>query len=428
MHHSDLSDEELVSQLTSLCLEGKRLLGRLLVHLIEVEDRKLATKNACPSMWEFCVERLGMSHGETSRRLNAARLVRRFPTLLGRIERGEIHLSSLKILGKYLNESNVEMLLDEATRKSKLEVQEIVARHFPRPPVPERVTEVPGTPVQGSLDAVPDSHDEPASLVAPPVPKLTARIEPLSATTYRVEMTMSKDGWDTLVHAKQLMGHRVPDGNTVAVVEAALKVLVAKLEKERLGKTSRPQSKMRPSKPGHIAQETRREVFARDGEQCTFVDARGRRCQCKTRLELDHIIPRAQGGSDEASNLRVACRAHNRHYAEAIFGEEHVAEKIRCRQRQSRRVETEERVIEQTSLVDEMGSLVNAETADAAPSSNRVELSTPGETVELARKGLVNMGFAKVDVHRALDRVCSTHVGEVLRVESLLREAIAALT
>ena len=61
-------------------------------------------------MWDLCIRRLGMSEGETSRRLNAVKLVRRFPSLLGRIERGEIHLSTLKILGRRLGEANVDQL------------------------------------------------------------------------------------------------------------------------------------------------------------------------------------------------------------------------------------------------------------------------------------------------------------------------------
>lgn len=423
MHNDALTDDELVSQLTSLCLQGRRLNARIIALLVEVETRRLAAKNACGSMWDFCVERLGMSHGETSRRLNAARLVRRFPQLLERIERGEIHLSSLKILGKYLDESNVEQLLDEATRKSKLEVQEIVARHFPRPDVEERVVELNPAPAQASLAALDAAGPTPSLGAAPST--ATARVVPLSADGYLVQLTMSKDGWDTLNRAKDLMGHRVPSGDSVAVIEAALKLLVAKLEKERLGKTTRPRSKARPSKAGHIAQSTRREVFARDGEQCTFVDAHGRRCKCRRRLELDHIVPRALGGTDEASNLRVVCRTHNRHYAEEIFGVEHVAEKIHCRQEQSHRVMKEERVIGDVPVSPPTKPLV---LVVAEPTANRAALSTPGETIDLATKGLVNMGFTKPDVRRALDVVCAKHQGEVLRVEALLREAIVALT
>src|SRR3954447_13670388 len=108
MQRTSISDEELVSQIASLSLEGRRLVARLIVHLIEVEDRALDKRSACSSMWTFCTERLKMSDGEASRRLNAARLVRRFPSVLGRIERGEVHLSALRQLGPHLKEENVD--------------------------------------------------------------------------------------------------------------------------------------------------------------------------------------------------------------------------------------------------------------------------------------------------------------------------------
>jgi hypothetical protein len=181
MKHTSLSDVELVSQIASLCLAGKRLHARVIVHLIEVEDRALDKRSACSSMWAFCIERLGMSEGETRGRLTAAKLVRRFPSVLGRLERGDVHLSALRQLAPYLNEENVDVV--------------------------------------------------------------------------------------------------------------------------RRAKASRPRTGVRPSKPGHIAASTRREVFARDGDQCTHLDSEGRRCECRTRLELDHIHPRALGGGDDASNL-----------------------------------------------------------------------------------------------------------------------------
>src|SRR4051812_8269662 len=117
MVHTSLSDEELLAAIASLCLEGRRLVARLIVHLIEVEDRGLDKTSACSSMWAFCIERLKMSEGETSRRLYAARIVRRFPSVLGCIERGEIHLSALRQLGPYLDEANVDAVLDEAKGK-----------------------------------------------------------------------------------------------------------------------------------------------------------------------------------------------------------------------------------------------------------------------------------------------------------------------
>jgi 5-methylcytosine-specific restriction endonuclease McrA len=376
MPQTSLSDEELVSRIAALCLEGRRLVARLIVHLIEVEDRALDKKSACSSMWEFCTERLKMSEGEASRRLNAARLVRKFPSVLGRIERGEIHLSALRQLRPYLDEENVDAVLDEAKGKTRSELDEMIARRFPRPNAP--TIEIP--------------------IAAAPALASPARIEPLSATGVLVQMTMTAEGYSDLKRAKELLGHCIPDGDTVKVIERALRALVEDLEKDRRAKTPRPQASSRPSRPGHISAATRREVFARDSEQCTYVDSEGRRCECRTRIELDHIQPRARGGSDEASNLRARCRSHNLHAAEEIFGKEHVAARIHCRQQQWKK-----------------------------RGEDRSSMSS--ETLEQARRGLVNMGFAASEVKRTLGALADRHRDAgAPPVPELLREAIAALT
>jgi hypothetical protein len=45
-----------------------------------------------------------------------------------------------------------------------------------------------------------------------------------------------------------------------------------------------------------------------------------RRCTERGWLELHHIVPFADGGATDASNLQLRCRAHNQYAAELIFG------------------------------------------------------------------------------------------------------------
>src|SRR4029077_3311703 len=98
--------------------------------------------------------------------------------------------------------------------------------------------------------------------VAPPAPSVgPARIEPLSAARYKLQLTASAELRDKLERARDLMRHRNPTGDLAAVVEGALDALLEKLEKERLGKTSQPTRVRRPAKPGHVSRKVRREVF-----------------------------------------------------------------------------------------------------------------------------------------------------------------------
>ncbi len=86
------------------------------------------------------------------------------------------------------------------------------------------------------------------------------------------------------------------------------------------------------------------------------------------------------------------------HEAEAIFGKEHVAVRIRCRQQQWRK-----------------------------RGEDRTSMSS--DALEQARRGLVNMGFAASDVNKTLVALADRHRDAgAPPVPELLREAIVALT
>jgi hypothetical protein len=341
MKLTDLSDDELVARLHEICLDARRLDARLIGHLIEVEDRRLHLKAACSSLFEFCVRRLHMSEGAAFRRINAARLTRRFSRLAGDIESGRLHLSTLVLLRDHLTDENIDDLVGATEGKSKREVQELLARRAPRPDVAAKIRKL---PVQSKADA-PSASAAPASpspFAVPPSARPApppARIEPLSEARYKMQLTLSGQMRDKLERAINLMRHRNPSGDLAVVVERALDALLERLERERLGKTTRA-NRASPTNDARCAAgvttAVRREVFARDGEQCTFVDGEGRRCASRAFLELDHVESRALGGSDDAANLRVLCRAHNGLHAEEVFGRAHVSRRIQHRQRTSR--------------------------------------------------------------------------------------------
>ena len=372
MKLGDLSNAQLLESLKSLCGQGRAVLARLLSHLGEVQARRLHLEAACPSMLQFCVRRLGMSEDEACRRIQVARLARRFPDVLVRIERGDLTLSTIALLHDALTEATYEELVDAAAGKTKAEVQALLAKRFPAPDVPAAITPIRTQPPMPALgvDAVP-------ALAAAPGPQLT----PLSETRHKVQFTASDELRKKLEHARDLMRHANAEGDLAVVIERAVDLLLEKLEKQRLGKTSRPRPSREQSDPARISQATRRAVFERDGERCTFTDAERHRCRATTWLELDHVVPRARGGTSDARNLRVR-------------GKDHVDRKIRERRDPRQR-------------------------------------GYASESCDLAASGLVNMGFHRAEVHRALDTVSARHGPDDLStipVETILREALAVLT
>ncbi len=385
MKLGDLSDVQLLDSLKSLCGQGRVVLARLLAHLVEVEERRLHLEAACPSLFQFCVQKLGMSEDEACRRIHAARLVRRFPDLLVRIERGDLTLSTTALLQGALSEATYEELVAAAAGKTKAEVEALLAKRFPRPDVPAAITTIPMEPAIPTVDGA-----RPGAPAAGDGPQLV----PLSETRHKVQFTASDELREKLERAQDLMRHANARGDLAVVVERAMDLLLEKLEKERLGKISRPRTSAAESDAESVSRAARRAVFERDGARCTFTDADGHRCPATTWLELDHVVARARGGTSEPGNLRVRCRAHNQLHAEQTFGREHVERKIREHRHTRQR-----------------GSL--------------------HENCVLAARGLVNMGFRRGDVRCALDAVSARHGAEALAtlpVQAILREALAALT
>ena len=404
MSLSTLSDEALLASLNAICSDERHLVARQLLQLVEVEDRRLELRTACSSMFDFCTRRLGMSESIAFRRLTAARLARRFPMVIGAIERGEIHLCGLVALKDILTDENVTELLAQAVGKSTRHLEalakqgKVTAANAAPPPLLAAASSNPSVPTSSAVSA----NSGGRALEAPP-----ARPAPPTEVRTHVELSVTAALEAKLQRALDLMRHGVPNGDLAVVVERAVDLLIAKLEKDRLGKTSRPQRNPRPTNPGRIARSVRREVFERDGEQCTFSAEGGERCPARTLLELDHIEARALGGSDDAANLRVRCRAHNRLHAEQVFGAAHVKRRIAERQRASRRARQ----------VQQPPTPTQAPKADAAQA-------------ELCIKGLANMGFAESKAKRAVALVVERRAtsGRAPSLEELLREALTELT
>ena len=85
-----LTNTQLVSALSRLVREDRRLTAELLAHIAEVDARKLYLEQACSSMHVYCVERLRMSDQQAYRRIHAARAARKFSVIFGMVERNEL--------------------------------------------------------------------------------------------------------------------------------------------------------------------------------------------------------------------------------------------------------------------------------------------------------------------------------------------------
>jgi hypothetical protein len=138
-----VSDDELLSRLERLVKADRALSVKLLVHLGEVEARKLYLERGYSSMYSYCMTALGMSEAETYLRLLAAKTGKRLPLVLERLADGGLHLTAIKLLAPLLTESNHVALLDRARGMSKRQLEVLVAELAPKADFPERVRKLP---------------------------------------------------------------------------------------------------------------------------------------------------------------------------------------------------------------------------------------------------------------------------------------------
>jgi hypothetical protein len=360
-----ISDAQLRSGLTSLLANGYRTEARIIAHIAEVEERKIHAKDGSPSMFAYCVKRLGLSESEAFHRQTAARIARRFPIVFSLLERRQIHLTAVCLLRDYLTVENHRDLLAEASNKTKLQVQELLAQRFPRPDVASYIRKLPSRaacevsehsprPTAGevgtsSVGAAGEhsAHAEPRMLApaSPPpasAPRAPARakVEPTSEARYRIQLNASSTLKEKLELFQALVSHSIPNSDVAAVLERALDLALEQVQKQRFAKTDKPRKPRKPraikltsrgSHREHIPSAVQREVAARDGLRCTFVSDGGCRCSARAFLQIHHEQPWARGGAPVAENLRLLCASHNRLLAEQDFGAAHVAERVAAR-------------------------------------------------------------------------------------------------
>jgi 5-methylcytosine-specific restriction endonuclease McrA len=311
---TSLTDDELIARVRTHCAANARLLADLIIDLIDVEDRGIHLREACSSMFEFCKRRFAMSPSQAWRRTTAARLVRRVPVLLQYVRRGEIDLSTLLLLRNVIDETNAEELIRATRCRSKRQI--------------ERYLESRQSPSAGDNKGARQAKGATSAL--------TERLDAISEELHLLEIAIRNETRILIERARHLVNTAAPNATLADLVHQAFEHLVETLENAVAEARLKRARHRPPVKTGYISRAVRYAVFLRDGFQCTFVSADSeRRCTATRHLEIDHIIPRARGGTDELDNLRCVCRAHNRYFAEQILGKQFMLSRIRTRQTSS---------------------------------------------------------------------------------------------
>jgi len=322
---ASLSDVALIQEVWAAAGRERAATAHLVALLAAFDARQLYLGEGCSSLFTYCTQVLHLSEHAAYGRIEAARVARRLPRVLESLSDGEVTLTTVALLGPHLTADNHEPLLTEARYKTKREVEVIVARLRPRPAVSDRIRKLPaphispGRRTPGSRRAADDTVD--ALPVMPPVhPVQPTVIAPLTVESFKVQLTMSRDTHGKLRRVQELLRYSIPSGDLATILDRALTLLLADLERGKCAAAVTPRKTKAPSAGSrHIPAAVRRQVWARDDGRCAFIGPAGR-CTERHFIEFHHVSPYAVGGEPTVDNIELRCRAHNVHEAAKYFG------------------------------------------------------------------------------------------------------------
>jgi hypothetical protein len=263
---------------------------------------------------------IGLTPDMFYKRAQAARAIRRFPELQDMVERGDASVSHLAMVAPHITDANAEVVFAGIRRKSTREVRKFLACLNPDGTLKpedetchdlrltlnskqlsllERAREV--LSFGGKIPAVEDILEQ-------ALERLLDQKDPIRQAERAERRADSK--------SKTSAARRTDDERTDASVDdtGSSKELPATRQEGLIQKFSTQRSR--------IPKAVRHAVWLRDGGECRWPLENGEVCGHRYCVEIEHIVPKARGGTDDLENLMLLCRYHNQAVADQIFGRE----------------------------------------------------------------------------------------------------------
>lgn len=273
-----LSDEALDQSLMSFVKEEKAALKVILLHIAEVDRRRLYLKMAYSSLRDYLTQRMGYDGGSAQRRLDAARLSHEVPSVIESIDRGEINLSQVTFLQKTLRVVGQQRPDQKTSKEVKASL----------------VDEMKNKSVRETQVAV--------SQILNVEIKESPKVRHQANESVRFEVTLSKEQWQKLQEMRELLSTARPGGQWDQVLEYVAEKVI--------------QQKSKGISTNITAEASfyslKKQVHQRD-QCCQYKNLKtGKICGSKWNLEVDHIQPLWAEGPNTLNNLRVLCSNHNK--------------------------------------------------------------------------------------------------------------------
>jgi hypothetical protein len=272
----ELSDEEVIAGLDKRVEFETTNEAEMIDFIREVMFRRIWLKYGADNMYDF----LTRAHyhyppSVAQRKTDAARIMEVFPDVKELMLAEELNVSQLGMLATALRQKEISV-------EKQREVLESMR----------------GQTIENTRIILNDAFEMEV--------KKREKIRIQRDGSVRVDMTFTKEEWEIITRAKEVVSHSVPSGEIAKVLAYCAAFTVSKKDS-----TVTAAKEVKPRQSQGVSRSSRRFVFKRD-KSCRFQHPDGRFCGSKYQLQVDHIISKWKGGSNDVENLQVLCGMHNR--------------------------------------------------------------------------------------------------------------------
>ena len=339
MSLQELSNVKLIENLVKLVAKEKECTHQVILHLAEMQSRRLYAELGYASLFDYATRALGYSRMSAQRRIVAARVMLKAPKSVEHFESGALTLAHFEVIAPVLSDTSATELVQAVAGKTVEEARIIALRSYP----PRAVS------MKDRVDPIISSHG--GSKRQPELFESAAPKQEMDEEArFRIAFTASEKLKRKLEKAQKLLFGASPDGRMENVLEEIVDYYLKRCSPEERQERRKKRAEKKAAKMevkdlsnlvDHVQElraSAKREsrvpstvlrdrVLEKDGYRCSYVAEDETRCECDVNLEIDHIVPWARGGKTEENNLRVLCKTHNLMCARKEFGERFVEEK-----------------------------------------------------------------------------------------------------
>lgn len=309
--------KQIIVKIKSLCQKEKEITGEIIRCLQDIYDQKIYLDMGYGSLFSFCTDELGQSPSAAQRKCDAVRVSRFVPDLPQKIEKGEMSLSKVSQVSKFMRQER--KYAGKTFKKS--EVKNLVAQvqksknEYEAAKTLSLKSEIKIQPIEEKAKVLPGGKQSLQIEVDDEVLRLLERVAQLTSHKgSRSKGALVKEALQFYLQKKDPCQKGQKDIKIQE--EMPLDTMSLVPVKQTMPGGSRGASRGRSR---YIPQKVRHLVWQKAQGKCTYRDPRtGNHCHSTFRLQIEHKTPFAQGGSHSPENLTLFCAAHNLRAAEKL--------------------------------------------------------------------------------------------------------------